>query len=204
MKKLIRIGLLLGLILLMAQSAWALPIQQNDWVNLKTSPNDDFKYEMTNINTHDDWSSYYTFCLESQVRFYSSWDYRVESVSDYAKGNYGYDKVSDETKWLYASNMEGLFGSGLKDKLQSAIWWLEGEVGGLEADWDYFDDNYDSYGYDTTGWDIKAINIVDKWGRDSQSQLVGEYNPVPEPATMILFGIGLLGIAGMGRKKTKV
>lgn len=27
-------------------------------------------------------------------------------------------------------------------------------------------------------------------------------NPVPEPATMMLFGIGLLGIAGVARKKT--
>jgi PEP-CTERM motif len=191
MKKLIKTGLIFGLILLMAGSAWALPIVEGDEITMSITGADDpwVPYLMTNNDTSASWTSYTAFCIEFAGTF--------SPGSTFVVGSTGTVKV--ETQWLYASFLDGTYTDATE--IQLAIWWVEEEVGSVDY-WNLFATEFASADVTTflAGWDIQAVNFKDG---DGQNQVVGEYNPVPEPATMFLFGIGLLGIAGMGRKKIK-
>ena len=66
-------------------------------------------------------------------------------------------------------------------------------------------DALDSFGADPWGDITISTNITPWWNYNdfaiTEVGIGGAPAPVPEPATMLLFGVGLIGIAGLGRRK---
>jgi hypothetical protein len=180
------------------------------------------EFKLTDVTDPADWII--TFCLQKTEYMNFTNNFIVGSITphtltdpDEKGGVDGKDWISSETAWLYTQFTDGTLSNysytntpnavfvsreASANALQRALWMLEQEEA---VDYNNYYYNL-AKTYTPQNFGIGDVRVLNLYTYNSAGNLVeaqDQLTRVPEPATLAMFGVGVLGLTVTKRQRAK-